>query len=313
MQHIKEYDPWFFKSFVDLVDSCFWIQNIDKAWLIQWKFFQTPNKNNNKTICSYSNNQIVWQYSNIAIEFLYQKKSIDGYLCQDMCILPAFRWQWLISQMSTILYKTITKPSFSIWFSNEYWVKVDKNSKWYWYNVIDNLTSYTLPTIFIAQKTYHFRQIYQISELQNINFTQFDAFSNYIQTNNTFEYMKWRYFDKPNGNYNFFWIYNNKNKIIWYVVLKFKKWVATIHDMNYTTTTNQVKLIYTLKKIWLYNKMALMTIQVLNNAFWEKFFSSFLNKKRQSKIYFTLKNHNNFEEFDILNKEKRIIQTWDIL
>lgn len=310
---IKEYDSNFFDSFVYLIDNCFWIKNNDKNKLIKWKFFDNPNNEKNKIVCSYYEDKIVWQYSNISTSFIYQENIINWYICQDMCVLKDFRWKWLISKMSSKLYFDVLESTFSIWFSNEQWVKVDKNSKWYWYNVIGKLTSYILPTFLNFNKTYFYKKIENINDLKNINFNEFGYFSEYLKINSDFNYIKWRYFDKPNSNYSFFLIYDEKQKNIWYVVFYFKKWFWNIYDFNIIKETDIKRIIWTLKNIWIENKIFFLRIQILKNNFWKNFFKWFFKINKRENIYFTNKNHNIFNKIDILNKENWIIKTWDIL
>jgi len=310
---IKEYSEKFLNSFIYLIDNSFWIKNNNKIWLIKWKFFSNPNNNKNKIICSYFNNKIVWQYSNIATSFTYKKENINWYTCQDMCVLKEFRWKWLISKMSKYLYSNIKEDSFSIWFSNKFWVKVDQNSKWYWYTVIDKLISYILPTFLSFNKNYNFKKIKNLDELKNINFSNFDIFDNYIKINSSFDYIKWRYFNKPNSNYNFFLIYDEKENILWYIILTFKKWFWNIYDFNSIKTINNKKMIYTFKKISIANNVFFLRIQVLKNNFWKFFFKWFLKINKNEDIYFTIKKHNEFQKVNIIDKENWIIKTWNIL
>lgn len=310
---IKEYNSNFFNSFVSLIDKSFWIKNKDKIWLIKWKFFDNPNNDKNKIVCSYFDDKIVGQYSNISKSFWYKDEIINGYLCQDMCILKDFRWKWLISKMSKYLYSNISESTFSIWFSNKQWVKVDRNSKQYWYKVIDNFKTYILATFLNNKNTYIFKKIISLDDLKNIDFDKFDLFSEYIKNKNDYNYIKWRYFDKPNNDYNFFLIYNDLWKIVWYVIFRFKKWFWIIYDFNTIKKIDNKIFIWTLKQIWYLNKCYFIRIQLILNGFWTNFFKDFLKFKLNENIYFTAKNHNWFNKINILDKENWIIVTWDIL
>ena len=53
---IKEYSKKYFDSFMGLIDECFSIKNKNKHKLIQWKFFDNPNSDENKIICTYNEN-----------------------------------------------------------------------------------------------------------------------------------------------------------------------------------------------------------------------------------------------------------------
>ena len=133
------------KSFTDVIDLNFWIKSIDKTNLIKWKFFKNCNSKKNITICSYLDKKIIWQYSNISHIFSFKNKDIMWYLCQDMCVNKDYRWKWLLVKMSKKLYSEINDNSFTVGFSNDLGVKVDKGSKSYWYNIVDNLKSYYYP------------------------------------------------------------------------------------------------------------------------------------------------------------------------
>lgn len=310
---IKEYNDKYFDSFVALINNCFNIKNKDKDSLIKWKFFNNPKSFENKIICTYDNDEILAQYSNIFREFCYKNNLFNWYLCQDMCVFYKYRWKWLISKMSKDLYSNIKNKTLSIWFSNEKWVKVDKNSKWYWYNVIDNLSSYTLINFLLFDKSYNFKKINNIWELEFIKFNNFDILNDFIKINLNYEYIKRRYFDKPNNEYSFFLIYDEKNNIIWYVVFRFKKYFWIVYDFDFVKNTDYKKIIYTFKKICIKNKVLLLKVQFLENKFWNILFKWFIKIYKKENIYFTVKNHNFFDKVNIFDREKWLIKTWDIL
>ncbi len=308
---IKKFNSKYMESFVVLIDKCFNIKNPDKIWLVRWKFLSNINAIENKIICIYDNDKIVAQYSNIALQILFKNRLFNSYLCQDMCVLEWYRWKWLISKMSKKLYPTITSKTFTIWFSNKNWVKVDKNSKWYWYNIINNLVSYQFPILFKQKNTYEFEK-YNEDKIDKIDFSRFNLFNNYLKIGLDKKYIIWRYFDKPNMDYEFYVIKINE-EIKWYVVFKINKWICTIFDFNSNISLQKNILINTFKNISLKNKCNILKIQLLENDFWDNFFWKNIKIKKKENIYFTLKNHNEFDEVDNLNKNNWIIITWWVL
>jgi hypothetical protein len=309
---INNFNLKYLDSFTNLIDKCFWISNKDKTWLIKWKFFSNINFKENKIICTYENNEIVAQYSNIAKEFLYRNKIFNWYLCQDMCVLKWFRWKGLISKMSKQLYSSIEEKTFTIWFSNKNWVKIDKNSKWYWYKVIENISSFFLLSFLKSNNSYSYEFVNNVSKLSKINFEKFNLFQDYLKINSSFEYIKWRYFDKPNSNYKFY-LLKNGEKNIWYVIFRFYKWFWIIYDFNVKNNVELKILVNTFKNISNENKKYILKIQLLDNLFWQIIFSVFFKIILKDKIYLTIKNHNWFNYIDNLDKNNWVIMTWDIM
>jgi hypothetical protein len=312
MIEIKMYEEKYIKNFTELIDKCFWIKNNDIFWLIKWKFFHNIYNKNNKIVCAYHENNIIWQYSNISLSFSKNKYIFEWYLCQDMCVSPNYRGKWLISKMSSFLYNSIKEETFSIWFSNEKWIIVDKNSKWYWYNIIDNISKIFIPIIKNNNNFFDFEIISNFDEIKNINFNEFKIFDNLLKIYKSNNYIKWRYFEKPNGNYKFY-IIKNEWKIIWYCVFRFNHKICTIFDFNIIDNKDNKKFIYTIKKIAYNNKIYIISFQILYNNFWKNLLKWFFHIKTKSKIYFTIKNHNNFDKIELLDKENWSILTWDIL
>jgi len=298
-------------NFVDLIDECFWLQSQKKYDLVHWKFHTQLFSHKNRIICAYDEWKIVWQYSNIAYNFSKGDASIEWYLCQDMCVSKSHRRQWLITKMSTKLYDSIDKKTFTIWFSNSQWVKVDKNSNGYWYNVIDNLTSFYFPAIY-KKEWYSFREIKSTSDFDTINFQDFNLFKKLLCFTKMKKYIKWRYLDKPEANYSMYHIQKD-NKSVWFCIFKYVNKIATLYDFNCVKTVNTKKLMYTFKNICFNERYFIFRIIVLENLFWKDIFKWFLNIKKKEEIYFTVKKHNNFDSFDILEKEKWGIIWGDIL
>lgn len=309
---IKKYNSNFFQSFVDLIDHCFSIQNTDKSKLILWKFFLNPNHFENIIICAYDKNIIVWQYSNIATHFLYKQQSLLWYVCQDMCVLTDFRGQWIVSKMSRFLYSNSNQTTFSVWFSNSQWVKIDIYSQWYGYKILKQFYSYTFLNFWYQKDCYEYKKIIHKNELQNINFQKMNYFDEFIKIHGDREYIQWRYFEKPNSQYHFFSLYDN-NTMIGYVICTFKKWYCNIYDINFIKNIDTKKMISTWKNIWFHHNTFFLRILVVKNNFWKKFFDWFFKIQKKQNIYFTLKKHNNFEKIDIFDIEKWMIKTWDIL
>ena len=312
MTQIDKYSKNHFESFVTLIDECFSIKNTSKHGLVKWKFFSEIFDHKNMTICAYDENKVVWQYSNIAFEFKTKKDIIQWYLCQDMCISKSHRWQKLITKMSSFLNETISSQTFSIWFSNALWVKVDKNSNWYWYKVIDHLKSIYLPILFNKKTSYSYNKIDNYLELEKVDFSHFNNFDNFISINKNLSYLKFRYFLKPNSDYNFYMISNNKIDI-WYVVLRYKKWIVTIFDFNFISDISNNDIMNIFNNLTKKYNSYLLKIQLLYNDYWKWFFKWYLKFKSNENIYLTIKNHNWYNKCNNLEKNNWIILTWDIL
>ncbi len=312
MINIDKYNKKYSGSFVKLIDENFNIKNPDKKGLIDWKFFSNIDYEKNKTFCCYDDNKIIWQYSNISLKFIKNRKVFSWYICQDMCVSEKYRWKKLISKMSKELYSEIDEKTFTIWFSNINWVKVDKNSKGYWYNVVDRLSNVIFPIFFKSKNHYNYKKIKNFTEIENINFSDFDLLDNQMTINKTNKYIKWRYFDKPNGWYNFF-LLEELNKTVWYVIFKKSKNTWTIFDLNCKSCISNKKVISTIKNILKEERVHFLKMNILFNDFWKNFYKWFFNIKFKWNLYFTVKNHNSFDEVDILNKKNWWIIWWDVL
>ncbi|MDQ7009603.1 MAG: GNAT family N-acetyltransferase [Candidatus Gracilibacteria bacterium] len=287
---IKKYDKKYIDSFVKLIDESFNIKNKNKKELVEWKFHTEKFFHKNRIICAYKNDKIVGQYSNITYEFIKKNFIIKGYICQDMCILKDYRGQGLISKMSKKLYSNIEEKTFTIGFSNKHGVKVDKNSKGYGYNIIDNLVSFYFPTL-LNSDGYNFEEINNSSQIEKIDFNNFNFFDDLLKINKTEEFIKWRYFDNPNSNYNFYIIKFN-NQIIGYYIFRIQNKIAILFDFDCKKGINKKKFISTFKNISIKKKCLIFKIILLENIFWNNLFKGFFKLKKNEEIYFTLKNHN---------------------
>jgi len=295
--------------FTNLIDECFSIKVKNKQGLVKWKFFNNINNSKNKIICWYDGNKIISQYSNIYFNFIKNKKTIDWYLCQDMCVSKKYRGQWLISEMFKKLYSEIEEKTLTIWFSNSSWVKVDKNSNWYWYNIIDNLVNYYFSSV-IFKKWYSFEKIENSANLENIDFSKFNFFEDKLQINKTKEFIKWRYFN--DSDYNFY-VFKFNDEIIGYWVFKHTKTISTLFDFNCIKNIDEKKLVNTFKNISFKNYNLIFRIIILENNFWKKLFVWFFKISKNTQIYFTIKKHNNFDKLNVLDREEWKIMWGDVL
>ena len=217
--------------------------------------------------------------------------------------------------MSKKLYWDIKEDTFTVWFSNKNWVKVDKNSKWYGYVVIDRLKKLYFLAFYKKKLFYNFYEINDFYEIDKLNFNEFNFFSDKFTFNKTKEYIIWRYFKKPNRDYKIYLLKDN-NLIIWYVVVKINGKDLVIFDFNLKKYDNfeRKKIINTFNNICLSNNRYIFTLHVLYNLFWKNLFKGFFKIKINGDNYFTLKNHNNFLNRESnLNKNNWIIISGDIL
>ncbi len=306
--------PKYLTGFENLIKSSFPLQSNDSMLLINWKFLTSrDNRDAVSFVAIDANDNVVSQYSNIPIIVSYKNQNFSAMVCADMATLLEHRGNKLISTLSKKVYEKVVNDGVivSIGYSNQLGVKVDKNAFGYGYQVVGEFTRF-VKIILIYSKTKLILKLVKDFKKNFVpkNTTYFRVFKNY-------EYLKWRYVDKPDNRYRIFEV-NENNILIGYVVLLEFRTRLYVYDI--ILYDNDVKIYKeVLKSIQNYSKerhIYIVVYRVLDNSFWNEVFKNEnYIKKTPKKIqyYLTVKVHNNHEVSpEILKKDFWISINGDI-
>src|SRR5260221_9654961 len=143
--NFEKYSQKYFKFFTSLLTKSFNIKNADKEGLIKWKFFDSIHEGKTITyIALDGKNNVVGQYTNLPFKIARKNRIYKTMDCVDMTTDINHRGMGIISKLSKLVYKEINekKYDFSIGFSNDEGVKVDKNSSNYGYKIVGRFARY---------------------------------------------------------------------------------------------------------------------------------------------------------------------------
>lgn len=246
------YENRFEPSFVQLLRGSFGMLSADPDTHIRWKFFDHPYASSNRICCAVDEaaegatdvsaspckTTIAGQYANVGRSFSRQGKEYPGYLCQDMCVHPDYRGRGLILGMSKPVYEDMPSGTFTIGFSNEQGVQVDRNSQEYGYKVIRELTTTYFPLLpFVGSLptgwTFHEASS---DEFRSLPFGSFRLFSERIRISHSSEYAVWRYADRPDSDYRYFVFSDANGNIVGYAVFRPTKRGISLIDFDATGT-----------------------------------------------------------------------------
>lgn len=311
----KKYSSLLLPSLTALLDKSFSIENSDKEGLVKWKYFDKFLKGKTITYLALDeNNNVISHYTNIPFTISYSGKSFKSMICTDMCTDKKNRGKGLISQLSAKVYEEVKNKGydFSLGFSNDAGVKVDKYASSYGYVIPGKFVRYFKFVV------YRKNIQYQLIKTNNFNKELSDYTSNYLKVKKDYDYLYWRYVKKPNSEYDIYNIVNN-NKIIGYVVLRFLRQKCYIYDIV-TVGDDKKHMITVLRSIEnkaLDHGVRIIIYNVLDNNYWKSLFNKYKYFKRVNNninYYLTVKIHNKNLPCDlILNKENWLLMNGDIL
>ncbi len=310
----KYYSPKYFDSLVKLLDKCFSIENKNKDGLVKWKYFDEFFNNKSIGAIAVNNDNVIGFYSNIPIPTSLRNQRFNSLLCTDMSTDPDFRGKGIISNLSKMVYEKVGEENydFSIGFSNDEGVKVDKNASGYGYIVLGKLVRYF--KLSLRKK----KTDYILSPTDKFENSYADNDSNYIKILKDLDYLNWRYLKKPNSECEIYEL-KRKGESVGYVVLRFLKNKCYVYDI---ISEKDERLIYCQILNAIENEVRSKNIKVviynvLDNIYWQGVFGRFKYfKKSNNKVnyYLTIKFHKDLENLDYLkNKNNWLLMNGDIL
>jgi predicted GNAT family acetyltransferase len=226
---------------------------------------------------------------------------------------PSHRGQGLITQLSKKVYEDVKEQGydFTIGFSNDEGVKVDKNSRDYGYKIIGKFISYYKFIIYKKKTGFHLES--------TKNFLQIPQNCSLYSISSTTDYLEWRFRKKPNHNYEQYTVLDENDNKIGIVVLRTKYgryYVLKIlaHCMQKNTIDEILKAI---ENLALQKGERLLIYSVLNNSFWESLFGNYRYFKKNNNsvnYYLTIKIHNqNLNKDELTDKNNWFIMNGDII
>lgn len=312
---VIKYSTSYLPSLTFLLDRTFTIENKDKVGLIIWKYFDKFLKNQTVTyIVLDQNKKVIGHYSNIPLSVSYTNKSYKSLVCTDMCTDLAHRGKGLISKLAAKVYLEVKNKNydFSLGFSNDAGVKVDRYSKNYGYCIVGNFVRYFKFVI------YRKNIKYKLISTNKFASDFYSPNSKYLKIKKDRNYLNWRYFKKPNSEYEVYTIAEN-DIIHGYVILRFINYKCYIYDIV-TKNEDRNHMITVLRSIEnkaLDNKIRLIIYNVLDNNYWKSLFNryKYFKKVRNNINYcLTIKIHSqSIKKNFVLNKENWILMNGDIL
>lgn len=311
---IQKFSENFLPSLTQLLDDSFSIQNENKPELVKWKYFDRFLKNKTITYIALSpKEKVISHYTNLPLSINYLHKSYQAMICTDMCTDKNYRGKGLISKLSSKVYNEVykNKYDFSIGFSNDEGINVDKHSANYGYVIVGKFVRYF--KIVLTRK----KVKYLLKKTSIIN-KNLDNYSKYLKINKDHDYLLWRYLRKPKSEYDVYGILE-KDINVGYVVLRFINKKCYVYDIISSSQekSDMVSILRSIENKALDHKTRLIIYNVLDNDYWKNLFNRYKYfKKTNNKInyYLTIKIHNkNLVENFILNKENWLLMNGDIL
>jgi hypothetical protein len=312
---ISKYSSEHFHGVVHLLDQTFGINAVDKASIIAWKYHSIHKDTSVIFVATDSSGNVVSHYANIPVAITWHEQVYSCSICVDMATDKRHRGNRLISQLAQFVYpEVITNgTAFSIGFSNEYGIQVDKHARNYGYTIVGKFSNYFTLSL-IKRKT-----PYQLTPVQQIDQLSIDNDLPFFRIHKTKEYVSWRYIDKPNKDY-FIYRISAANKSVGFVVLRVKNGKCYVHDImvnDYTLTTLRT-ILQAIEITAIDLKTRLVVIPILENTYWRRvFFRTHYMKERTSKAnrFLTVKIHNEAFQYktELFDKDKWLLMNGDIL
>ncbi len=280
------------EELVNCLQDSFVSEKINQEYCL-WRYFDSFFCNKMVSYFAEEKNKIVSAYINTPLLISNFDKSFKAGCCAVIATRNEYQRQGLISKLSKLVYYDIEKNNydFSIGFSNNSGIKVDKKSRDYNYQIIGEFHTY------ITAGLPFFKSDYKLEKVDNF---QADILSknkiNYFNFNKSKEYLDWRYKKNPKKHYNIYKIVLKKEDI-GYIVVKYSKLSYTLHELcisnKYLSDLNNI--MKALEKEAFKNKKLFVAYNVLDNNFWKDIFNSrrYVKKNVQKdKFYLTVKIHN---------------------
>lgn len=313
---LVRYSDKYIQPLTTLLDSSFAIKNKEKRELVRWKMFGSYSQLKTITYLALDKSgTVVAQYTNFPVGMGREDKKYKGMICMDMTTHSAHRGKGLITALAGKVYEQVRKNGFdfTIGFSNDAGVQVDKNSRNYGYNVVGKFARYFKIAVFRKEAEWNLSLTDDFD-----NHWQQDKKSEYFRYLKNYDYLKWRYKDKPNNDYLIYKLEKN-GKIGGYVVLKCINKRCYVCDILIGDNSfSQIKPVLRAVENLAFKKGCYIVIyNVLDNKYWQKLFKqNYYWRKTLNKdnYYLTIKIHNQKLDRDlILDKNNWWLINGDIL
>lgn len=311
---LKKYSSKNLKSLIELLNESFSLENKDQIGLVNWKYFDSFLENKTITYIALEKNQVVSHYTNIPVSISLDKKIFNSLICTDMATRHGYRGQGLISQLSAKIYAEVQQRDFdfSIGFSNDEGVKVDKYAGNYGYKVVGKFVRYF--KVVLTRK----KIAVKLAKINTFDDSLFNRSSEFLKIRKDIAYLNWRYFKKPNSEYECYQILE-ADKAIGYVVLRFtykKCYVYDIVSMQ-DDKKSMITILRSIENEALDHGVRLVIYNVLDNKYWQSLFNTFKYFKKVNNhvnYYLTIKLHKESLDKDfLLSKDNWLLMNGDIL
>ncbi len=311
---IIKYSPSYFDSFSDLLIQSFPIENKDKLSGVKWKFFHPFHNGKQLIYIATTKEFVVSQYTNLPFTICMNEVGYKSMLCADMSTRVEHRGQGLISKLSQNVYHEVVSKGydFSVGFSNEQGVQVDKHASGYGYVIVGKVTRYFKILLFSHNSFFKFRQVDHFDKTWKCPQT------NKFRVHKSHKYLTWRYVDKPNNNYTFLEIIHD-SKRVGYVVLRIKRMNVYVYDLL-LEDYREIMLKNVLNSIEQYalsKRFHILIVTVLDNVYWKTLFDKlhyFQKKYTKVHYYFTIRIHNTkLDDKKLTDKNNWLLMNGDIL
>jgi len=310
-----KYNPSYIASLTELLTRSFAIENTDKTKLIEWKYFDPFFRNKSFTYVTLDkHNNVVGHYSSMPIAIQNGRKTYKTTLSTDAAVDIHHRGKGLMSKMAPLLYKDVRDNGydFSFGYPNEVGVVMDKHSKDYGYTLVGKFVNYVTFVFVQRDVSYSLSRVPSPDLLMDIEIES----HNYFTIKKDRAYLSWRYFKKPNNDYEVYQI-NVRGKIVGYVVLRFTRFKCYVYDivMSDIKQKNMKNIFHAIENKALDKNVRFVVYPVLDNAYWQGLFRFPYVKKFYDRVHYYLSVHPHNKNIDpaIFNKDHWLLMSGDIL
>lgn len=312
----KKFSPLYLPSLAKLLDDSFKISIRQKDKLIEWKLLNPLHKNKVITYVALNlKHKVISHYTNLPITIKSISKLFKALVCIDMATDKKYRGQKLISKLSELVYADVKKDKydFSIGFSNDDGVKVDKNAKNYGYKLVGKFVRYFKVVITKKDVPLKLVSIKDFSVITKEN--GMDLFC----LKKDYSFLNWRYVQKPSKEYELYKIIDQDKKDLGFVVLRFIRQKCYVYDIILREFSRETLLtvLRSIENKSLEKQVRIVVYNVLDNNFWKDIFNRYKYFKRTNNkvnYYLTIKFHQTITEEDaLLNKEQWFLMNGDII
>ena len=304
-------------SLATLLDESFPISIKEKEKAVRWKLLDKIHKNETITYLALTlTDKVVGHYTNLPVTVKRGFDSFKAMICVDMTTAKDYRGLKLISALSKLVYEEVRKNNydFSVGFSNDQGIKVDKNASGYDYKIVGKFVRYVKIVLTHKKIGIELKKTDKIAtDFENHNLKMFHFRKEY-------SFLNWRYLEKPGNKYQVYSVYNKETDTTeGYLVLRFLFRKCYVYDIALVDLSREKMrtILQSIENEALDQGIRLVVYNVLDNSFWAGLFNRykyFKNTNNKVNYYLTLKQHKKLKESDeLLNKENWFLMNGDII